>query len=162
MFAGMKPGLCLFPCHLLLLALSYCHCREKHWFPLHKCFFLVPGSQAPASIVMCSHVHMCACISGRTRKAVKTHQCTNMFVSYGAPKMKPETRKGYWIIIETKPMQHQCFKKNTPANTACSSSSKLFFLSALICHGSVFGLKGRPRCVHAKVFSGLQDYDLGG
>lgn len=31
-------------------------------------------------------------------------------------------------IIETKPMQHQCLKKkNTPANTACSSSCRLFF-----------------------------------
>lgn len=158
---GQKLGLCLYPCHLLLLALSCHHCTGKHWFPLHKCFFLVPGSPAPASIVMCSHVHMCACMSGHIRKAVKTLPYTTCLRLRVIGKWRQKQGKGSLEHYRNQANATPVFKNNT-CKCSIQSQQRVVVFSAFICHGSMVGLKGRPRCMHTKVFSGLQDYDLRG
>lgn len=112
-----------------LLALPCRHCREKHWFPLHKCFFLVPGSEGPASIVMCSHVHMCACASACVRKAVKTLPYKHVCVLWHS---KSEARDKDSVLYHygNRPNAAPVVKYSTPANTSSSSSSSrpFFFL----------------------------------
>lgn len=65
---GWKLGPCSLLSKLFPLALSCRHCREKHWFPLHKCFFLVPKSEALhllSCALMCTCVHEHPVASGR-------------------------------------------------------------------------------------------------
>lgn len=90
---------------------------------------LLPCNWIPGSCIYC-HVLSCAhvCMHIRShQEGSKTLLCTNMFASYGALKMKPKMSKGYWIIIETKPMQDQCVKITHLQNTGSRYSSKFFF-----------------------------------
>lgn len=76
----------------------------------------IPGSCIYCHVLSCAHVcmHIRSHQEGSKNTPVHKHVCV-------LPCSENEA------IIETKPMQHQCLKKNTPANTACSSSSRLFF-----------------------------------
>lgn len=121
----------------LLLVVPGRHCREKHWLPLHKCFFLltwIRGSCIYCHVLSCAHVCMCIRLC---QEDGKKHSCTNMFVSCVAPKMKIETRTAFWFIIENDLMQNLCLnithlQIHHPVAAAAAEAAGFFFFLFLI------------------------------